>query len=84
MLVIRETGSRLTIRKMFVRVIFASFCFHNQFGGTLRTDIDLTTCAGKAIAAVPVGEIALNGGATVMTENYFNQFVHTTDESSQR
>ena len=67
MLVTRETGSRLTIRKMFVRVIFASFCFYNQFGGTLRTDIDLTTCAGKAIAAVPVGEIALNGGATVMT-----------------
>ena len=59
------------------------FGFHNQFGGTLRTDIDLTTGAGKAIAAVPVGEIAFNGGATVMTENYFNQFVHTIDESFQ-
>ena len=72
------------IRKMFVRVISASFCFNNQFGGTFRTGIDLTTCAGKAIAAVTVGEIALNGGATVMTENYFNQFIHTKDESDQK
>ena len=60
------------------------FGFYNDFGGTLRTGIDLTTRAGKAIAAVPVGEIALYGGATVMTENYFNQFVHTIDESNHK
>ena len=69
MLVIRETGSRLMIRKMFVRVIFTSFCFHNQLGGTLRTGINLATSTGKTIAAGTVGEIALNGGAAVMTEN---------------
>jgi hypothetical protein len=80
MLVIRETGSRLMIRKMFIRVIFLSFGFYDQFCGTLRTGIDLTTGTDKAIAAVPVGEIALNGSPTIMTKNYFYQFIHTEDE----
>jgi hypothetical protein len=56
------------------------FGFYNQFSGTLRTDIDLATGAGKAIAAEAVGEIPLYGSSTVMTKNYFNQFVHTQDE----
>ena len=79
-LVTNETGSRLMIRNRFVRVTLAVFGFHYQFSGTLRTGINLTAGAGKAIAAVTVGEITLNRGATVMTENYFNQFVHTIDE----
>jgi len=80
MLVIRETGSRLMIRKMFAGVTLAFFWFHNQFGGALRTDINLTAGAGKAVATDSVGEIALNRGATVMTEYYFYQFIHTEDE----
>jgi len=72
------------IRNRFVRVTLAVFGFHYQFGGTLRTGIDLTAGAGKTIAAGTVGEIALNGGATVMTQNYFNQFVHIKDESNQK
>jgi len=43
-------------------------------------NIDLTTCACKAIAAATVGEIPFNGSSTVVTENYFNQFIHTLDE----
>jgi len=60
------------------------FGFYNDFDSTLGTGIDLTTRAGKAIATAPVGEVAFNGGATVMTENYFNQFIHTKDESDQK
>jgi hypothetical protein len=51
------------------------FGFYNQFGGTLRADIDLATGAGKTVAAEAVREIPLYGSSTVMTKNYFNQFI---------
>ena len=55
------------------------FWFYDQFGGTLRTSVDLTTHAGKTIAAVAVREVALDGGTAVMTKKYFNQFIHSQD-----
>ena len=82
--VIRVKESRLMIWNTFLRVKGLVFWFYYQLGGTLRTGINLTTLAGKAVAAGTVSEIALYGGATVMTENYFNQLVHTKDESNQK
>jgi hypothetical protein len=54
--------------------------FNNQFGGTLGTGIYLATLTGKAVAAAPVGEISLDGGTAIMTQNDFNQFVHREDD----
>jgi hypothetical protein len=56
------------------------FWFYNQFGGTLGTGVYLTAGAGKAVAAGPVGEIALHRGAAVVTQNDLNQFVHSEDD----
>ena len=53
--------------------------FDNQFGCTFRTGIDLTTGAGKAIAAGPVGKITLYGGTTVMTEYEPDQLIHSDE-----
>ena len=80
--VISETGSRLTMRKRFVRVTGALFVFYNQLGGTFRTDIDLATGAGKTIAAMTVGEVPLDGSTTIVTKDYFNQFVHKEDDDA--
>jgi len=62
-----------------MRVTVVLFGFYNQLCGTFRTDIDLTTCAGETVAAMTVGEIPLYGSPTIVTKDYFYQFIHKED-----
>lgn len=57
------------------------FWFNYNFSSTSWACIDLTTCAGKTVAAATVGQISLKGHTAVMTEDQFNQFIHMKDES---
>jgi len=50
-LVARPKESRLMILNMFLRVNVFLFRSYNNFTGTSRAGINLTSCAGKAIAA---------------------------------